>query len=159
MADLSSVRAFADAFLEEYDGLDVLVNNAGVLGAPYGLTVDGVETHFATNHLGHFALANLLLPRIRDRVVVTSSREHRSGGDLDLDDLNWERRPYRVFPAYAQSKLADLLFMSELQRKAHRSRVRTSAPSAPTPARPRRTSPAAPATRWSPGSASTGSGW
>ena len=117
VADLGSVRAFADAFLAEYDGLDVLVNNAGVLGAPYGLTVDGFETHFATNHLGHFALANLLLPRIRDRVVVTSSREHRGGGGLDVDDLNWERRPYRVFQAYAQSKLADLLFMSELQRR------------------------------------------
>ncbi len=126
VADLRSVRAFADAFLAEYDGLDVLVNNAGVLGAPYGLTVDGVETHFATNHLGHFALSNLLLPKIRDRVVVTSSREHRSGSALDIDDVNWERRPYRVFQAYAQSKLADLLFMSELQRRltAARSHVR-----------------------------------
>ncbi|PWN03944.1 oxidoreductase [Nocardioides silvaticus] len=117
VSDLGSVRAFVDAFLDEHDGLDVLVNNAGVLGAPYGLTADGVETHFATNHLGHFALANLLLPRIRDRVVVTSSREHRSGSGLDVDDVNWERRPYRVFAAYAQSKLADLLFMSELQRR------------------------------------------
>lgn len=117
VADLSSVRAFAAALLEEYDGLDVLVNNAGVLGAPYGLTPDGVETHFATNHLGHFALTNLLLPSIRDRVVVTSSREHRRGSDIDLDDVNWERRPYKPFAAYAQSKLADLLFMSELQRR------------------------------------------
>lgn len=117
VSDLGSVRAFVDAFLDEHDGLDVLVNNAGVLGVPYGLTADGVETHFATNHLGHFALANLLLPRIRDRVVVTSSREHRSGSGLDVDDVNWERRPYRVFAAYAQSKLADLLFMSELQRR------------------------------------------
>ena len=117
VADLASVRDFADAFLSEHDGLDVLVNNAGVLGAPYGLTVDGVETHFATNHLGHFALTNLLLPHIRDRVVVTSSREHRSGSGLDLDDLNWERRKYRTFAAYAQSKLANLLFMSELQRR------------------------------------------
>lgn len=116
VADLSSVRAFADALLEEYDGIDVLINNAGVLGAPFGLTNDGVETHFATNHLGHFALTNLLLPRIRDRVVVTSSREHRRG-TLDLDDLTWERRPYRAFAAYSQSKLADLLFMSELQRR------------------------------------------
>lgn len=117
VADLRSVREFADAFLTEYDGLDVLINNAGVLGAPYRLTADGVETHFATNHLGHYALTNLLLPAMRDRVVVTSSREHRSGGGLDLDDVNWERRRYRAFTAYAQSKLANLLFMSELQRR------------------------------------------
>lgn len=117
VADLASVRSFAEAFLAEYDGLDVLVNNAGVLGAPYALTTDGVETHFATNHLGHFALTNLLLPRIRDRVVVTSSREHRRGSDIDLDDLAWEGRPYKAFAAYAHSKLADLLFMSELQRR------------------------------------------
>lgn len=116
VADLASVRSFAAALLEEYDDIDVLVNNAGVLGAPFGLTVDGIETHFATNHLGHFALANLLLPRIRDRVVVTSSREHRRGR-LDLDDLTWERRPYGAFAAYAQSKLANLMFMSELQRR------------------------------------------
>lgn len=117
VADLRSVREFADAFLTEYDGLDVLINNAGVLGAPYRLTADGVETHFATNHLGHYALTNLLLPAMRDRVVVTSSREHRSGGGLDPDDVNWERRRYRAFTAYAQSKLANLLFMSELQRR------------------------------------------
>ncbi|KAA1429392.1 oxidoreductase [Nocardioides antri] len=117
VSDLSSVRAFAESLLDEVDGIDVLVNNAGVLGAPFGLTVDGVETHFATNHLGHFALTNLLLPRIRDRVVVTSSREHRGGSDLDLEDLAWERRRYRAFAAYSQSKLANLLFMSELQRR------------------------------------------
>ncbi len=116
VADLASVRSFADSLLGERDAIDVLVNNAGVLGAPFGLTVDGVETHFATNHLGHFALTNLLLPAIRDRVVVTSSREHRRGR-LDLDDLTWEQRPYGAFAAYAQSKLADLLFMSELQRR------------------------------------------
>ncbi len=116
VADLGSVRSFAEALLAEYDAIDVLINNAGVLGAPFGLTVDGLETHFATNHLGHFALANLLLPAIRDRVVVTSSREHRRG-QLDLDDLAWEHRPYGAFAAYAQSKLADLLFMSELQRR------------------------------------------
>lgn len=117
VADLASVRAFVAEFLEDYDGLDVLVNNAGVLGAPYGLTTDGVETHFATNHLGHFALTNLLLPHVRDRVVVTSSREHRNGADMDLEDLRWERHTYRPFRAYAQSKLANLLFMSELQRR------------------------------------------
>lgn len=124
VADLRSVREFADAFLTEYDGLDVLINNAGVLGAPYRLTADGVETHFATNHLGHYALTNLLLPAMRDRVVVTSSREHRSGGGLDPDDVNWERRRYRAFTAYAQSKLANLLFAYELQRRLERSGAR-----------------------------------
>ena len=117
VADLASVREFVDAFLSEHDGLDVLVNNAGVLGSPYRLTREGVETHFATNHLGHFVLTNLLLPRIRNRVVVTGSREHRRGSDINLDDLAWEDRPYKAFAAYAQSKLANLLFMSELQRR------------------------------------------
>lgn len=117
VSDLDSVRSFADALQREHDGIDVLVNNAGVLGAPYSLTPEGVEMHFATNHLGHFALANLLLPRIRDRVVVTSSREHRRAAGIDLDDLGWQRRPYRAYSAYAQSKLADLLFMAELQRR------------------------------------------
>ena len=117
VSDLGSVRAFAEALQDEYDGIDVLVNNAGVLGAPHTLTPEGVEMHFATNHLGHFALANLLLPRIRDRVVVTSSREHRRATGIDLDDLGWEKRPYRAYSAYAQSKLADLLFMAELQRR------------------------------------------
>jgi NAD(P)-dependent dehydrogenase (short-subunit alcohol dehydrogenase family) len=116
VSSLASVRAFATAFAADHDGLDVLVNNAGVLGAPQGTSVDGVETHFATNHLGHFALTNLLLPLIRDRVVVTSSREHRSG-DLDVDDLDWQRREYGAFKAYAQSKLANLLFLLELDRR------------------------------------------
>lgn len=116
VSSLTSVRAFAKEFLAEHDGLDVLVNNAGVLGAPYGLTEDGIETHFATNHLGHFALTNLLLPALRDRVVATGSRQHRQGR-LDLADLTWQRRRYAAFAAYGQSKLANLLFMSELQRR------------------------------------------
>lgn len=112
LADLSSVRAFA----AEVGEVDVLVNNAGVLGLPLGRSVDGVELHFATNHLGHFALANLLLPRLTDRVVVVASVAHRRG-NLDLDDLDWSRRGYRPFAAYAQSKLAVLLFLAELQRR------------------------------------------
>ena len=75
VADLSSVRAFADGV----GPVDVLVNNAGVLGLPFGLSPDGVELHLATNHLGHFALANLLLPRLTDRVVVVGSASHRAG--------------------------------------------------------------------------------
>ncbi|QYJ05702.1 SDR family NAD(P)-dependent oxidoreductase [Nocardioides panacisoli] len=119
VASLASVRDFAARFRAEHDGLDVLVNNAGVLGAPFGLGEDGVETHFATNHLGHFALTNLLLPAIRDRVVVIGSRQHR-GADLDLDDLAWRRRRYRAFGAYGQSKLANLLFLAELDRRLSR---------------------------------------
>jgi NAD(P)-dependent dehydrogenase (short-subunit alcohol dehydrogenase family) len=112
VADLSSVREFADGV----GPVDVLVNNAGVMGLPYARTVDGFETQMATNHLGHFALANLLLPRITDRVVVVGSASHRSG-DLDVDDLGWERREYRPYAAYAASKLANLLFLAELQRR------------------------------------------
>ncbi len=116
VASLDSVHAFAEQVVAEYGEIDVLVNNAGILGAPYGLSPDGVELHFATNHLGHFALTNLLLPAIRDRVVVTGSREHRTGR-LDLDDLAWQRRRYGAFAAYSQSKLANLLFLLELHRR------------------------------------------
>ncbi|MFI7617908.1 oxidoreductase [Nonomuraea terrae] len=113
LADLSSVRAFADDFTEP---IDVLINNAGLMIPPPGRTADGFELQFGTNHLGHFALTNLLLPRIRKRVVTVSSTGHRRGA-IDFGDLNWERRPYRAFAAYAQSKLANLLFTAELQRR------------------------------------------
>jgi NAD(P)-dependent dehydrogenase (short-subunit alcohol dehydrogenase family) len=113
LTDLASVRAFADG----WDGeLDVLINNAGVMATPEGRTADGFELQIGTNHLGHFALTNLLLPRISDRVVTVSSGAHRMGS-IDLDDLNWERREYKRWPAYGQSKLANLLFTSELQRR------------------------------------------
>jgi NAD(P)-dependent dehydrogenase (short-subunit alcohol dehydrogenase family) len=113
LADLGSVRAFADA----WDGdLDVLVNNAGVMALPERRSKDGFELQFATNHLGHFALTNRLLPHVRDRVVIVASGAHRLGS-IDLSDLNWERRRYSRWRAYGQSKLANLLFMSELQRR------------------------------------------
>jgi NAD(P)-dependent dehydrogenase (short-subunit alcohol dehydrogenase family) len=113
VADLASVRAFADG----WDGkLDVLINNAGVMAVPESRTRDGFELQIGTNHLGHFALTNLLLPRIEDRVVTISSGAHRVGS-VDLDDLNWERREYKRWPAYGQSKLANLLFTSELQNR------------------------------------------
>jgi NAD(P)-dependent dehydrogenase (short-subunit alcohol dehydrogenase family) len=113
LADLASVRAFA----EEWDGdVDVLINNAGVMAIPQRRTVDGFELQFATNHLGHFALTNLLLPYITDRVVTVSSSAHRMGR-IVIDDLNWERRGYRAWAAYGQSKLANLLFTLELQRR------------------------------------------
>ncbi len=113
LADLSSVHAFADAW--EGD-IDVLINNAGVMAIPERRTADGFEMQIGTNHLGHFALANLLLPRIRDRVVVVASGAHRMG-QIRLDDLNWEQGGYKSWRAYGQSKLANLLFTSELQRR------------------------------------------
>jgi NAD(P)-dependent dehydrogenase (short-subunit alcohol dehydrogenase family) len=113
LADLASVRAFAAA----WDGdIDVLINNAGVMAIPERRTVDGFELQFATNHLGHFALTNLLLPSITDRVVTVSSSAHRIGR-IVIDDLNWERRRYQAWAAYGQSKLANLLFTLELQRR------------------------------------------
>ncbi|MGF2953052.1 oxidoreductase [Mycobacterium sp. THU-M116] len=112
LRDLSSVRRFADGV----DKADVLINNAGIMAAPYALTVDGFESQIGTNHLGHFALTNLLLPKLTDRVVTVSSMAHWPGR-ISLDDLNWTNRPYSAWLAYSQSKLANLLFTSELQRR------------------------------------------
>ncbi len=114
LADLSAIRAFADAFADRR--IDVLVNNAGVMAVPLRRTADGFEMQMGTNHLGHFALTGLLLPRITGRVVTVSSAAHLIGR-IDLDDLNWERRPYNRAAAYAQSKLANLLFALELERR------------------------------------------
>ncbi len=112
LQDLSSVRRFAD----DIDKVDVLVNNAGVMATNYALTVDGFEGQIGTNHLGHFALTNLLLPKLTDRVVTVSSLLHHIGY-ISLKDLNWQSRPYSAWLAYGQSKLANLLFTSELQRR------------------------------------------
>jgi NAD(P)-dependent dehydrogenase (short-subunit alcohol dehydrogenase family) len=113
LASLDSVRAFADAWSGEFD---VLINNAGVMATPERRTGDGFELQIGTNHLGHFALTNLLLPSITDRVVTVSSGAHRMGR-IRLDDLNWERGGYQRWRAYGQSKLANLLFTLELQRR------------------------------------------
>ena len=114
LADLSAIRAFADAFADRR--IDVLVNNAGVMAVPLRRTADGFEMQIGTNHLGHFALTGLLLLRITGRVVTVSSAAHLIGR-IDLDDLNWERRPYNRAAGYAQSKLANLLFALELERR------------------------------------------
>jgi NAD(P)-dependent dehydrogenase (short-subunit alcohol dehydrogenase family) len=113
LASLESVREFASSWTGE---IDILINNAGVMVPPLSRTADGFELQFGTNHLGHFALTNLLLERITGRVVTVSSGAHRIG-TIDFDDLNWERKPYRAWRAYGQSKLANLLFTSELQRR------------------------------------------
>jgi NAD(P)-dependent dehydrogenase (short-subunit alcohol dehydrogenase family) len=117
LADLASVRAFA----AEYGttGLDLLVNNAGVMALPRRTTADGFEMQFGTNHLGHFALTGLLLPRLlatpAARIVTMSSGAHRMGA-VNFDDLHG-KRSYGKWSAYGQSKLANLLFAYELDRR------------------------------------------
>src|SRR5271163_4987515 len=113
LASLASVHEFASAWQGD---IDLLINNAGVMVPPLTRTADGFELQFGTNHLGHFALTNLLLERVTGRVVTVSSSAHRFGS-IDFDDLNWERKPYKASRAYGQSKLANLLFTSELQRR------------------------------------------
>jgi NAD(P)-dependent dehydrogenase (short-subunit alcohol dehydrogenase family) len=113
LASLESIRAFAAA----WDGeIDLLINNAGIMIPPLTRTADGFELQFGTNHLGHFALTNLLLEHVTGRVVTVSSGAHL-WGHIDFDDLNWERRSYKRWAAYGQSKLANLLFSAELQRR------------------------------------------
>jgi len=112
LADLASVRAFADGLDGE---LDVLINNAGVMAVPKDTTANGFERHIGINHLGPFALTGLLVNQVRDRVVTVSSGLHVLG--RIRADLNWEHRRYQRWPAYAQSKLANLLFAYELQRR------------------------------------------
>jgi len=113
LENLASVRAFAAAWAGD---IDILINNAGIMLVPEGRTADGFERQIGTNHLGHFALTNLLLPHITDRIVTVSSNAH-ARGHLSLDDLNWQTRPYRTSQAYSDSKLANLLFTFELQRR------------------------------------------
>jgi NAD(P)-dependent dehydrogenase (short-subunit alcohol dehydrogenase family) len=113
LADLDSVKAFAQDTTDEFD---VLINNAGVMATPKRRTKDGFELQVGTNHLGHFALTNLLLPHVGDRVVTVASGAHRMGS-IRLDDLNWEQGGYKPWRAYGQSKLSNLLFTSELQRR------------------------------------------
>ncbi len=127
LADLTSVRAFA----EDWSGpISVLVNNAGVMVPPLSRTKDGFELQFGTNHLGHFALTNLLLPSVTGRVVTVASGAHRSG-TIDFDDLDWTTRSYGTGAgAYEQSKLANLLFTLELQRRLEASGSRVIATAA-----------------------------
>jgi NAD(P)-dependent dehydrogenase (short-subunit alcohol dehydrogenase family) len=119
LADLASVRAFARAFASTHAQLDLLVNNAGVMAIPRRETADGFEMQLGTNHLGHFALTGLLLERILAtrgaRIVNVSSGAHRAGR-MRFDDLQ-SQRGYGRWAAYAQSKLANLLFTLELQRR------------------------------------------
>ena len=119
LADLASLRAFAEKFLASHRELHLLCNNAGVMALPLRRTVDGFEMQFGTNHLGHFALTGLLLERLMQtpgaRIVTTSSTAHKIG-HMNFDDLQSEQSYSRV-RAYGQSKLANLLFTYELQRR------------------------------------------
>ena len=119
LADLASVRRFASDFASHHERLDILINNAGIMAVPFERTVDGFESQFGTNHLGHFALTGLLLDKIirtpQARVVTLSSGGERFGM-IDFDNLNAERS-YDRLGAYSQSKLANLLFTYELQRR------------------------------------------
>jgi NAD(P)-dependent dehydrogenase (short-subunit alcohol dehydrogenase family) len=120
LGSLKSVRTFAKEFTNDYNQLDVLINNAGIMMCPYSKTEDGFEIQMGTNHFGHFALTGLLIPLLLDtkdsRVVATSSLAHKSG-DINFDDINWESRKYSTTKAYSDSKLANLYFTYELARK------------------------------------------
>ncbi|MEE8557917.1 MAG: oxidoreductase [Myxococcota bacterium] len=122
LAKLDSVRAFAKRFLDSGRSLDVLCNNAGVMALPLRRTAEGFEMQLGTNHLGHFALTGLLLERLLAtegaRIVSVASNFHRFGR-IDFDDLNWQHS-YGRWPAYGRSKLANLLFTYELQRRLDR---------------------------------------
>ncbi len=126
LASLASVRAFAKKFRDDHSQLHVLCNNAGVMALPYRKTADGFEMQFGTNHLGHFALTGLLLDLLLAsegaRVVTVSSSAHRMGS-IHFDNLNWEHG-YRKWLAYGQSKLANLLFAFELQRRVDAAKVK-----------------------------------
>ena len=119
LASLASVHSFAERFRATHDGLDLLINNAGVMAAPRRRTADGFELHFGTNHLGHFALTTVLLDAMEGRedarVVTLSSNAHKFGR-IAFDNLNGDRHYFR-WRAYGQSKLSNLLFALELDRR------------------------------------------
>lgn len=124
LADLASIRSFAREFSAQHARLDILCNNAGAILAPYAKTRDGFERHIGTNLLGTFALTGQLLGCLRlapaARVVSTASLAHRMTPGMDLDDLHFERKPYKDMDAYGKSKLATLLFAFELDRRLQR---------------------------------------
>lgn len=120
LCSLTSVRKCAQKLLQEERHIEILINNAGVMMCPMERTDDGFEMQIGTNHFGHFLLTCLLLPRLIEskpsRVVVVSSLAHKQGA-MDFDDLNFEKRSYGSIKAYGQSKLANILFVKELDRK------------------------------------------
>jgi NAD(P)-dependent dehydrogenase (short-subunit alcohol dehydrogenase family) len=128
LASLKSIRAAADTLLAKKEPLDVVIANAGVMATPFGKTVDGFETQFGTNHLGHFLFANRIAPLIRrgGRLINLSSAGHRFS-NVDLDDPNFERTPYDPFVAYGRSKSANILFAVAFDQRHRRRGVRAAA--------------------------------
>jgi NAD(P)-dependent dehydrogenase (short-subunit alcohol dehydrogenase family) len=128
LASLRSVRACADALNARGEQFDVVVANAGVMNCPFGHTSDGFETHFGTNHLGHFVLVNRVAPLIANggRVVILSSSAHRTA-DVDLDDSGFNNTVYEPFAAYGRSKTANVLFAIELDRRLRGRGIRATA--------------------------------
>jgi NAD(P)-dependent dehydrogenase (short-subunit alcohol dehydrogenase family) len=124
LAELASIHHFVKVFTERYAALDILCNNASAILVPYARTRDGFEMHIGTNFIGSFALTGLLLECLRAapgaRVVNTASIAHRLTAGMDLEDLNFERKPYKDMDAYGKSKLATLLFTFELDRRLRR---------------------------------------
>lgn len=120
LASLKSVQNFANKFKQKYNKLDLLINNAGVMIPPYSKTEDGFELQFGTNHLGHFALTAQLIDVLKKTsnswIVNVSSGAHRYG-NIDFDDLNWEKRKYKAWRAYGDSKIVNLYFTYELNRR------------------------------------------
>jgi len=120
LTSLESVKNFSHQIIKKYKTLDCLINNAGIMACPYSKTKDGFEIQMGTNHLGHFALTGQLISLLKktpnSRVVNVSSIAHTSG-NIDFGDLNWEKRKYRTWSAYSDSKLANLYFTYELSRK------------------------------------------
>ncbi|MFC3070915.1 SDR family NAD(P)-dependent oxidoreductase [Phenylobacterium soli] len=128
LADLTSVRACADALLADGRPFDVVICNAGVMATPFGKTADGFETQFGTNHLGHFVFVNRIAPLIRagGRVVSLASAGHRFS-DVNLEDPGFERTPYEPFAAYGRAKTANVLFAVEFDRRHKGHGVRATA--------------------------------
>ncbi len=126
LANLKSIRSFVNAFKIHYDKLDLLINNAGVMIPPYEKTEDGFELQFGTNHLGHFALTGLLIDLLKNtkdsRIVNVASNAHKYG-NLNFADLNWEKRKYKAWRAYGDSKISNLYFTYELQRRLANSKT------------------------------------
>ena len=129
LGSLASVRQAAAELSTDYPRIDLLINNAGVMYPPKQNTSDGFELQFGTNHLGHFALTGLLLPNLLpvdgSRVVVVASIAHNIRAKIDFDDLQWEKRRYDRVASYGQSKLANLMFTYELQRRLAAAKAKT----------------------------------
>ncbi|XP_038660111.1 retinol dehydrogenase 13-like isoform X1 [Scyliorhinus canicula] len=130
LASLKSIREFAKKITEEEENINVLINNAGIMRCPYWKTEDGFEMQFGVNHLGHFLLTNLLLEKLKNsgsgRIINVSSLAHKVG-QIDFNDLNWEKKKYDTKAAYCQSKLANILFTKELAERLDGSGVTVNA--------------------------------